>query len=320
MLTTTTVGSFPKPDYLVKARSRFRSRKLSAGELAELEKKAVAEVIRLQERLDLDILVHGEMERGDMVTYFAHLLDGFTLSGPIRSYGNRYYHKPIVKDRVSRRESIARPMFEYAQGLTEKPVKGILTGPYTLGEWSFNTCYDNRRELIMDLAGIIAQEAIELQEAGAEYIQIDEPAFSARPEDLDLAVESLGEITSRLKVKTICHLCYGDLDAMYPGLFQLPVDQFDLELANSDFVHFDLFRDDPPDCEIGLGVIDSHSRRIETVAQIKDWIMTALEVFPPEKLFIDPDCGLKTSRLSEAEEKLSVMVRAVKEIRADMGW
>ena len=158
MLLTTTVGSFPKPDYLVKARSDFASGKLSEGELTQLEKKATEECIRLQEGIGLDILVHGEMERGDMVTYFAEKMKGFGISGLVRSYGNRYYRKPAVNGEVKRESPITINMFKYAQRLTEKPVKGIVTGPYTMCSWSFDEYYPDRRGCVMALAKEIHKE------------------------------------------------------------------------------------------------------------------------------------------------------------------
>jgi 5-methyltetrahydropteroyltriglutamate--homocysteine methyltransferase len=320
MLKTTSVGSFPKPDYLTKARARYAAKKISYNELLELEKKATREIIELQERIGIDILVHGEMERGDMATYFAEKLDGFTISGPVRSYGNRYYRKPIVSAKIERTKPITIEMYEYAQSLTEKPVKGMLTGPYTMCDWSFNTFYSDRRALTLALAEVIANEALDLQRAGARYIQIDEPAISTRPEELDLAIEAMGIVTSGLKVKTISHICYGDFKKIYPAILKLPVDQLDLEFANSDFSNLDIFSDPPFTKEIAVGVIDIHSHRVETVEQVKDWIRSALEAFPPEKVYIDPDCGLKTRTLQETEHKLKVMVQAVSEIKAEMGW
>ena len=320
MLQTTSVGSFPKPDYLIKARAQFSADKTRRTELKELERKATREIIELQERIGIDILVHGEMERGDMATYFAEKLEGFSVSGPVRSYGNFYYRKPIVKGPIKRQQPMTVEMFEYAQSLTDKPVKGLITGPYTMCDWSFNTYYADRRTLTLVLAEVIAAEANDLQKAGAEYIQIDEPALSTRPEELGLVVEAMKIITADLDVKTICHLCYGDFKSIYPGMLKLPVDQIDLEFANSDFSNLEIFRDRPFTKEIAVGVVDIHSHRSETVEQVKDWINGALEVFPPEKVYIDPDCGLKTRTMEEAEAKLKTMVRAVKEIKAERGW
>ena len=320
MLTTTSVGSFPKPEYLTKARALFAAKKISAEQLHELELKATREIIELQERIGIDILVHGEMERGDMATFFAEKLNGFTISGPVRSYGNRYYHKPIVNGPISRSEPMTVDMFKYAQSLTDKPVKGMLTGPYTMCDWSFNTFYENRHDLTMALAEVIAAEAKDLEDAGAEYIQIDEPAISTRPEELDLAIKAMTTVTAKLKAKTISHICYGDFKTIYPKILKLPVDQLDLEFANSDFANLDIFIDPPFTKEIAVGVIDIHSHRLETVEQVKDWIRSALEVFPPEKVYIDPDCGLKTRTLAESEAKLKVMIQAVREIKAEKGW
>ncbi len=320
MLPTTTVGSFPKPTYLTKARARYAARKLPHEELAELEKQATREVIALQENLGLDILVHGEMERGDMATYFAEKLEGFSVSGPVRSYGNRYYRKPIVSGPVNRPRPMTVAMFEYASSLTSKPLKAILTGPYTLCDWSFNTHYSDRRSLTLALAEVIAQEARDLERAGAKYIQIDEPAISTKPDELPLAIEAMTIVTSGLKAKTISHICYGNFSSIYPDLLELPVDQLDLEFANSDFNNLEIFSDPPFTKEIAVGVIDSHSHVMETVEQVKHWVEQALEVFPPEKVTIDPDCGLKTRTIGETEAKLKVMVEAVREIRKERGW
>jgi 5-methyltetrahydropteroyltriglutamate--homocysteine methyltransferase len=319
MLLTTTVGSFPKPAYLVKARNLYARKKISQEELEELERKATKEIIQLQEEVGLDILVHGEMERGDMVTYFAERLEGFEISGLVRSYGNRYYNKPIVKSRVKRISPVALEMFQYAQNLTQKPVKGMLTGPYTICDWSFNEYFDTRRDLVLNLAQVIHQEALDLDKAGARYIQIDEPAISTRPDELDLAIEAMKIVTQRLKAKTISHICYGDFSTIYPKILNLAVDQLDLEFANGDFANLDIFRDPPFSKEIAVGVVDVHSHVIETKEEVKNNIKKALEVFPLEKVYIDPDCGLKTRTLEEAKAKLRVMVEAVKEIKDERG-
>lgn len=319
MLLTTTVGSFPKPAYLVKARNLFSQKKISQDELKELERKATKEVVALQEEIGLDILVHGEMERGDMVTYFAERLEGFGISGLVRSYGNRYYKKPIVKNKIKRNSSITLEMFQYAQSLTQKPVKGMLTGPYTMCDWSFNEYFHTRRDLVLNLAEVVHQEALDLDKAGAKYIQIDEPALSTRPEEIELAIEAMKIVTNGLKAKTISHICYGDFTIMYPEVLDLAVDQLDLEFANSDFANLEIFKDPPFTKEIAVGVIDVHSHIIEEKEKVKENIKKALDVFPLEKVYIDPDCGLKTRTPKEAEEKLKIMVSAVKEIRKERG-
>ncbi|MGB2979935.1 MAG: methionine synthase [Candidatus Zixiibacteriota bacterium] len=319
MLLTTTVGSFPKPDYLVKARNEFASGKLSQGELTHLEKKATEECIRLQEGIGLDILVHGEMERGDMVTFFAEKMKGFGISGLVRSYGNRYYPKPVVKGSLKRERPITVDMFKYAQSLTEKPVKGIVTGPYTMCDWSFNEYYPDRGELVMALAKEIHQEVVDLERAGAKYIQIDEPAISTRPDEVELAVEAMKLVTEGIEAKTISHICYGDFAVMYPRILDLAVDQLDLEFANSDFANLEIFRHPEFTKEIAVGVLDVHSHIVEKKDEVKANIRKALGVFPVENVYIDPDCGLKTRTPDEAEAKLRVMVETVKEVRQELG-
>jgi len=319
MLPTTSVGSFPKPDYLVKARNLFSQERLSQEELKQLEMKATQEVIKLQEEIGLDILVHGEMERGDMATFFAEKLEGFAMSGLVRSYGNRFYKKPIVKGKIKRNHPIALEMFQYAQSLTEKPVKGMLTGPYTMCDWSFNEYFDSRRAMVLNLAEVLHEEALDLDEAGAKYIQIDEPAISTHPEEIDLALEAMRIVTGGLNAKTISHICYGDFTTIYPKILDLAVDQLDLEFANSGFANLDIFKNPPFTKEIAVGVINVHSHEIEKKDEVKENIKKALEVFPPDKVYIDPDCGLKTRTPEEAEAKLRVMVLAVKEIKKEMG-
>jgi 5-methyltetrahydropteroyltriglutamate--homocysteine methyltransferase len=319
MLLTTTVGSFPKPDYLVKARNLFSRKKITEQELRELERKATREVIKLQEEIGLDILVHGEMERGDMVTFFAGRLEGFGISGLVRSYGNRYYKKPIAKGKIRRNHPIALEMFQYAQNLTDKPVKGMLTGPYTMCDWSFNEYFPTRRDLVLNLAEVVHEEALDLDKAGAKYIQIDEPAISTRPEEIELAIEAMKIVTSGLKARTISHICYGDFTAIYPRILDLAVGQLDLEFANSDFSNLEIFKNPPFTKEIAVGVIDVHSHVIEKKEKVKENIRRALEVFPLEKVYIDPDCGLKTRTPEEAEAKLRIMVSAVDEIKKEMG-
>ncbi|KPL01151.1 MAG: methionine synthase [candidate division Zixibacteria bacterium SM23_73_3] len=319
MLQTTTVGSFPKPAYLVKARNEFASGKISEEKLSQLEKKATEECIRLQERVGLDILVHGEMERGDMVTYFAERMKGFGISGLVRSYGNRFYRKPVVRGEVKREKPITVKTFQYAQSLTEKPVKGMLTGSYTMCDWSFNEYYPDRRELVLALAKEIHKEVVDLEKAGAEYIQIDEPAISTRPDEIELAIEAMKIVTDGIGAKTISHICYGDFRIMYPRILDLAVDQLDLEFANSDFSNLEIFKHPKFTKEIAVGVLDVHSHIIEKKDEVKENIRKALRAFPVQKVYIDPDCGLKTRTPEEAEEKLKVMVEAVIEIKEELG-
>lgn len=315
LLPTTSVGSFPKPEYLKKARAQASRGEISEKKLRELEEKATREWIHFQEEIGIDILVDGEMYRGDMVTFFAETLKGFEISGLVRSYGNRYYRKPVVVDEVKRAKPMTVDWYQFAQSLTKKPVKGMLTGPYTIMDWSFNEYYKDRRELTLAIAEVIREEAFDLEKAGAQYIQIDEPAVSVRPEELSLAVEAMGIVTKGLKAKTLTHICYGAFEKIYPGMLDIPVDQIDLELSNSNFSLFELFKKHPFTKEIGLGVVDVHSHAIEPKEKVVDRIKAALEVFRPEQIYVDPDCGLKTREVQEAKDKLRVVVEAAKEVR-----
>jgi 5-methyltetrahydropteroyltriglutamate--homocysteine methyltransferase len=318
VLKTTTIGSFPKPDYIKKARARYGRGEISRDELKELERKATEEVIRTQEELGLDILVDGEIYRGDMTTYFAELMEGLEISGLVRSYGNRYYRKPVVVNPVRRKGPMTVDWFLYAQGLTSRPIKGMLTGPYTMTDWSFNEYYPTRRDLVLDFAHQLHDEVQDLEKAGAQYIQIDEPAVSTRPEEIDLAIEGLGIVTEGVRAKTITHICYGDFEKVYPKILDLPVDQIALEMSNSGYDLLRLIKKHPFTKELGLGVLDVHSHLIEKKEKVKKDIQETLAVIPPERVVVNPDCGLKTRTQEEAYKKLKVMMEAVGEIRGKL--
>ena len=317
-LWTTQVGSLPKPDHILAARTDFARGRITREELTRLEREATAEWIRFQDELGMDVIVDGEQYRGDMVAFFAEELPGFTQGGLVRSYGNRYYRKPVATGEIVRDHPITLDWWKYAQSLTDRPVKGMLTGPYTICDWSFNEHYDTREDLVMALAEVIHQEALDLQAAGAKYIQIDEPAVSTRMDELDLAIKALGVATEGLEVHTITHICYGDFHNAYPKMLDLPVEQLDLEMANSNFDLLESFREYPFTKSIGLGVVDSHSHRIESVDEVAAGIRRSLEVIPAERMFVDPDCGLKTRTVEEARAKLRVVVEATHRVRAEL--
>ena len=317
-LRTTSVGSFPKPAYLKKARNAFARGELSKEELLELTKKATIETIHLQDELGIDILVDGEMYRGDMATYFAENFAGFEISGLVRSYGNRYYRKPICVSEIKYKSPITVDWWKRAQKLTTKPMKAILTGPYTMMDWSFNEFYATRSEFAKAMALALREEVKALIDAGATEIQIDEPAISVRPEEIELAIESFGRVVKDLSAHFYTHICYGDFTKIYPKILELPVHQLDLEMANSDMDMLDLFRKHKFTKEIGLGVVDSHSHVVEKKEDVKRRIRKTMEVIAPERIYVDPDCGMKTRTWEETKEKLRVIVEAVNEIRAEL--
>jgi 5-methyltetrahydropteroyltriglutamate--homocysteine methyltransferase len=318
ILLTTTVGSFGKPDYLQKARNANAKGKLGATELLELERKATQEWVKIQEELGLDILVDGEMYRSDMVAYFADLLEGYSAGGLVRSYGNRYYHKPVISGKLARPKPMTVEWFEFAQSLTEKPVKGMLTGPYTMLDWSYNEAYPTRRDAALALAEVVRQEAEDLDRAGARYIQIDEPAVHARPEELEIAIEAMGIVTQNLKAKTISHICYGDFAAIYPGILDLPVDQLDLAMANYDYRWLELMDRNPFTKEMAIGIVDVHTHELESVNEAAEGIRKGLRYVSADKLLPHPDCGLKTRPVEESIEKCRIVVEATKIVRAEV--
>ena len=319
ILPTTSVGSLPKPPYLLEARRQVSRKQLDPAALAHLERRATEEWVRRQEEIGIDLLVDGEMYRGDMVAFFADQMDGFEIAGLVRSYGNRYYPKPAVVAPVGRRGPLTVEWFTFAQGLTAAPVKGMLTGPYTIAEWSFNEYYPTRRELVLELARAIHDEAVDLERAGARYVQIDEPAIHTRPEeDFDLAVEAMEVVTNGLSSYTITHVCYGDVPRIYPAMLRLPVRQIDLALKNEDFALLETFRSPRFTKDIGLGVIDAHSHRVESPEEVADGIRRSLKVISLPQVYISPDCGLKTRTADEAAAKLAAMVGGTRLIRKEL--
>ena len=314
-LLTTSVGSFPKPEYLTRARTKASKGDLAKEGLRELEEKATSDWIRFQDEIGIDILVDGEQYRGDMATYFAENIEGTEISGLVRSYGNRFYKKPIIVDELGRHGPISVDWFKFAQAQTSKPVKGMITGPYTMMDWSFDDYYGSRDQACLAFARLLHQEAIDLQDAGATIIQVDEPALSTRFDELPLLVKAVGVVTKGLQAKTVLHTCYGNYNEIFEYFNQLPIDQVDLEMSNSGLDLLERFKREPLKKEIAFGVVDVHSHVIEPESLIRERIEKALTIFEPTKLFIDPDCGLKTRTVEEAEAKLRNMVGATRAVR-----
>lgn len=316
---TTSVGSFPKPENLKKARAAFQKGAISQEELTRLERQATAFWIRKQEEIGLDVLVDGEMYRGDMVAYFAEHMDGFSPGGFVRSYGNRFYRKPVICGAVRWRRPITVEWWKYAQGMTRKPVKGMLTGPYTVMDWSFNEHYPDRRRACLALAEEIRLEVAALVAAGARIIQIDEPAISVRPHELPFAIEAMEIVTRDLDAYFITHICYGAFEFIYPQMLKLPVHNFDLEMSNSELDLLELFAKHPFSKDLSFGAVDVHSSKIEPEAMTIERLRRAAAVLKPEQIWVDPDCGLKTRAPQEAIAKLERCVAAARALRQEYG-
>jgi 5-methyltetrahydropteroyltriglutamate--homocysteine methyltransferase len=185
-------------------------------------------------------------------------------------------------------------------------------------DWSYNEAYPTRREAALALAEVVREEAEDLERAGAKYIQIDEPAIHARPEEIDIAIEAMGVVTQNLNVKTISHICYGDFAAIYPRVLELPVDQLDLAMANYGYRWLDLFERDPFTKELAIGIVDVHAHKTESVAEAAEGIRKGLRFVSAERLWPHPDCGLKTRTVDECVEKCRVVVEATKVVRKEL--
>ncbi|PYM61004.1 MAG: methionine synthase [Candidatus Rokuibacteriota bacterium] len=316
---TSTVGSFPKPDYLVEARAKATRNAITRAELDALERRATEFWIRLQEELGVDVLVDGEQYRGDMVAYFAETLGGFSRGGLVRSYGNRYYHKPVITGEVRWPGPVTVDWWRWTQSLTSRPVKGMLTGPYTIMDWSFNDHYPDRKAACLALAREVRKEVEALLEAGAKIVQIDEPALSVRPEELPFAVEAMHTAVDGLSAYYIVHACFGAFETIYPGLLDLPVDNLDLAISHSALDLLATFEKDPFTKDLSLGVLDVHSHVVESVDEVRGRIRRGTGVLPADRIWVDPDCGLKTRTVEESRGKLTAMMAAVRSVRAGAG-
>ena len=268
--------------------------------------------LRLQEELGLDILVDGQMDRGDAVGFFAEHLEGMEPAGLVRCFGNRYYRKPRIVGELSRPGPLTVDRFKLARSLTERPLLAVLTGPYTLMDWSFDEHYPSRADACRALAEVIREEAQDLLAAGAAEILIDEPAISVRPAEMELVHEGLARVAGSLrgKARVWTHICYGDLAPVLEAVFALPVDGIILEQANSGFPLLDALGDLPRDKMLGLGVIDVHSTRTEPADEIRERVARLLDAVPEDRLCLTPDDGMRTLTADQARSKLEQMVAA----------
>ncbi|MCG7250249.1 5-methyltetrahydropteroyltriglutamate--homocysteine S-methyltransferase [Corynebacterium striatum] len=329
LLPSTTIGSFPQTQEIRAARAAHRKGTLSDAAYVDALRDEVKQVIELQERLGLDVLVHGEPERNDMVQYFAELLDGFvvTENGWVQSYGSRCTRPPIVVGDISRPQAMTVEWARYAQSLSEKHVKGMLTGPVTILAWSF-VRDDVHQSVSADQLGVaLADEVRDLEEAGIDIIQIDEPALREllplREQDrkayLDWAVRSFRLVALEAKPTTQIHthLCYSEFGQIIDAVAGLDADVTSIEAARS---RMELLEDidDKFHSEIGPGIYDIHSPRIPSVAEMAELIRAALRNVPVERLWINPDCGLKTRGYDETEASLRNMVLAREEVLSSL--
>ncbi len=325
---TTTIGSFPQTMEVRAARADFRAGKRTLGNYERYLRGEIEKAIRFQEEIGLDVLVHGEFERNDMVEYFGEQLTGFafTKHAWVQSYGSRYVKPPIIYGDVERLESMTVEWSRFAQSLTEKPVKGMLTGPVTILQWSFVRDDQPRSETCRQIALTIRDEVQELEEAEIRVIQIDEPALREGlplrradwAEYLKWAVDCfrLSSSVVRDETQIQSHMCYSDFRDIMASVAAMDADVILIETTRSQMALLDVFRQFRYPNEIGLGVYDIHSPRIPSSEEMEELLRKALEVLPADQIWVVPDCGLKTRRWEEVRPSLTHMVEAARRIRA----
>ncbi len=330
LLPTTTIGSYPQTAEIRQARTHLRQGRLGLEEYAGKMRSEVERVIRFQEDLGYDVLVHGEPERNDMVQYFAEQMDGyvFTQNAWVQSYGSRYVRPPVIYGDVLRPQAMTAEWAIYAQSLTEKPVKGMLTGPVTMLMWSFVRDDQPRSETCKQLALAIRDEVADLEAAGIAIIQVDEPAIREGlplrrdrwEEYLDWAVFCFRVATSGVDDTTQIqtHLCYSDFGDIMAAIHAMDADVLLVEASRSRMELLSDFRREGYLQEVGPGVYDIHSPRVPSAEEMAEQLRLAIEVLEPHQIWVNPDCGLKTRGWPEVESSLRNMVEAARLVRSEL--
>ncbi len=325
---TTTIGSFPQTAELRKTRERFKSGEMSAEAYTSYVQVEIEKVIRLQEEIGLDVLVHGEFERSDMVDYFAERLSGMAfIEGWVQSYGTRCVRPPLIYGDVSRPRPMTVAESRYAQSLTKRPMKGMLTGPVTILQWSFPREDLSREQIANQLALAIRDETVDLESAGIPIVQIDEPAFregfplrrADRAEYVRWAVRAFQLSSSGVRAETMIHshMCYSEFNEIIEFIGDLDADVVSIECSRSGGELLGVFREHRYGRGIGPGVYDVHSERVPTRDEIVAILRRAVESIPRERLWVNPDCGLKTRAYAETVPSLKNLVAAALAMRSE---
>ena len=328
-LPTTTIGSYPQTTEIRVARADLRAGKIDDAAYQQKMRDEVASVIKLQEELDIDVLVHGEPERNDMVQYFAEQLEGFfaTQNGWVQSYGSRCVRPPVLFGDVFRPEPMTVQWAEYAQSLSKRPVKGMLTGPVTILAWSFVRDDQPLADTAAQVALAIRDETVDLEKAGIAIIQVDEPALrellplrsKEKQEYLKWSVEAFKLSTAGVRDDTQIHthLCYSEFGEVIKAIADLDADVTSIEAARSHMEVLDDLNAVGFSNGVGPGVYDIHSPRVPSTDEMTTALREALAAVPAERLWVNPDCGLKTRKNDEVVESLRHMVEAAKAVRAE---
>jgi 5-methyltetrahydropteroyltriglutamate--homocysteine methyltransferase len=324
---TTTIGSFPQTTEIRRLRSDLNKGELSSEEYARQIRNAIENAIKFQEKLGLDVLVHGEFERTDMVEYFGEMLEGFafTQNGWVQSYGSRCVKPPIIYGDVNRTKDMTVDWIKFAQPKTKKLVKGMLTGPVTILQWSFVREDQPASETAFQIAAAVREEVLGLEKAGIKIIQIDEPAFreglplrrSGWRDYLEWAVKAFHIASGAVKDETQIHthMCYSEFNDIIESIAAMDADVITIETSRSQMELLNAFVNFKYPNEIGPGVYDIHSPRVPSVDEILMLMEKATALLPIENLWINPDCGLKTRKWAETEESLKNMVEAARILR-----
>ncbi|SHK55637.1 methionine synthase (B12-independent) [Reichenbachiella agariperforans] len=327
---TTTIGSFPQTPEVRSWRAKFKKGGLTQGQYDQLLKKETEATIRFQEEIGLDVLVHGEFERNDMVEYFGEKLEGFVFTqfGWVQSYGSRCVKPPIIFGDVYRRQPMTVKWSSYAQSLTDRPVKGMLTGPVTILQWSFVRNDQPRATTCQQIALAIRDEVCDLEAAGLAVIQIDEPAIREglplRREDwktyLDWAVEAFRISASGVQDGTQIHthMCYSEFNDIIDSIADMDADVITIETSRSEMELLDAFVEFKYPNEIGPGVYDIHSPRVPSQEEIEKLLQRASKLLPIGNIWVNPDCGLKTRQWPETKQALLHLVNAAKKLRKEV--
>jgi 5-methyltetrahydropteroyltriglutamate--homocysteine methyltransferase len=324
---TTTIGSFPQTGDVRKMRRAFRKGDCTEQEYDAFLKREIEKTIKWQEEIGIDVLVHGEYERNDMVEYFGEKLEGFafTQNGWVQSYGTRGVKPPVIFGDVSRKKAMTVKWSEYAQSLTGKKVKGMLTGPVTILQWSFVRNDQPREDTTFQIALALRQEVSDLEKAGINIIQIDEPALREglplKTKEwqiyLDWAVKAFKICSSNVSDETQIHthMCYAEFNDIIESIAAMDADVISIETSRSQMELLKAFKNFKYPNQIGPGVYDIHSPRTPFVKEMKDLIEKAIQYIPPKNIWVNPDCGLKTRKWEEVKPALINMVKAAQEVR-----
>jgi len=318
VLKTTVVGNYPKITEdktavnLRWARNRFDQKKITKEELEEAYQETIKRVIREQEEAGVDLITDGQIRWDDLVTPFAKTIEGIEIGGLLRFFDNNvYYRRPIIKSKISFADYSVVDEFKFAQANSKREIKPVIPGAFTFAELSVDEFYHDEEKLVLDLAEILHREADKLNQEGAKIIQIDEPSLCVHPEMFKLVEESLKIIAEGINAKFALYIYFGSIRKLIPHLFDLPVDMLGVDVVSKK-ENLDLFLECVDEKKVGLGCVDARNTKMESQSELLALFEKVTKKISPDKLFVNPSCGLEFLPHAEAQKKLKNMVEAVK--------